>query len=110
MDMFKLNLRKVNVSEDLSSSLARLADLTEGYSGADLRLLCRDAAMIPMRRAVEGKTPSEIMALRGALQREQKGYSVDYACFEESLARVRPSSSIADLKRFEEWQKEYGAN
>lgn len=58
--------------------------------GADVRLLCRDAAMAPMRRAVKGKTPKEIMAMRAKLT---QGYKVDMVCFRTSLDRMRSSSS-----------------
>ena len=37
-----------------------LARWTQGYSGSDIHALCRDAAMAPLRRALDGKTPSEI--------------------------------------------------
>ena len=34
-------------------SLDSIAKKTEGYSGADIRLLCKEAAMKPMRRLME---------------------------------------------------------
>ena len=50
------------------AALARLVpvlgDLSEGYSGADIKMLCRDAAMAPMRRAIAGKSPDDIRRMK----------------------------------------------
>ena len=53
--MFQLNLNGVSMSTSvLTSDLARR---TPHFSGADIRLCCREAAMEPMRRILQGKTP-----------------------------------------------------
>jgi len=35
-----------------------------GYSGADLTSVCRDAAMMTMRRRINGLTPDEIKGVK----------------------------------------------
>jgi len=53
-ELFKINLKDSIVSEDIDWE--ELVKMTDMYSGADLSNVCRDAAMMPMRRLLaEGK-------------------------------------------------------
>lgn len=80
---------------------------TEGFSGADLNLLVRDAVMMPMRRLIAGKSPAEIAALK------ERGKMVLSALtmkdFEEALRKIQPSVSQTSLKEFETWAEELGS-
>lgn len=46
--LFKINLKEIQL--DSSIDWSQLVAKTEGYSGADIANVCRDAAMMPMRR------------------------------------------------------------
>ena len=64
-ELFDLCLRSVLIDEnEISSEL--LANNTAGYSGADIRIICREAAMMPMRRLLEGRRPEDIRRLRAS--------------------------------------------
>ena len=71
-DMFKIYLKSVVLSSDVH--LDELVTATEGFSGADIKLLCRDASMMPMRRAILNKSPEQIrqMKLDGQLQNDKQ--------------------------------------
>jgi SpoVK/Ycf46/Vps4 family AAA+-type ATPase len=45
--IFEILLKKASLAPDFS--LNRLVAVTEGYSGSDIKEMCRNAAMIPLR-------------------------------------------------------------
>ncbi|XP_052756409.1 spastin isoform X2 [Galleria mellonella] len=79
--------------------LARLAALTDGYSGSDLTALCRDAALGPIREL----DPEEVKCLDLSLVR-----SITFQDFMDSLKRIRPSVSPHSLVAYEKWSVQYG--
>ena len=62
--------------------------------------------MMPMRRAVLGKTPMEIVALQaeGALEGD-----VSMEDFAAALEKTPPSTSAAETAKYEAWEAEYGS-
>lgn len=50
--LFDINLKGIQLAEDLNFD--ELTQKTKGYSGADISNVCRDAAMMPMRRKILG--------------------------------------------------------
>jgi len=51
LQILKVHVRKVPLAEDVD--LEKLADMTEGYSGADLEALVREAVMLALREKFE---------------------------------------------------------
>lgn len=48
--LFQINLREVDIAPDVNFD--HLVDITDGYSGADIANVCRDAAMMPLRKKI----------------------------------------------------------
>ena len=61
--------------------------------------------MMVMRRRIQGLTPEEIRNL----PKEELDMPVNMQDFEMALAKVSKSVSDADIKKYEEWMKEFGA-
>lgn len=101
--MFELNLKEVKIAPEVT--FEQLAARTEGYSGADITMICRDASLMAMRRMIAGLTAEEIKSL----SKEQMDRPVSAQDFEEVLRRVQPSVNKADIKKHEEWMSEFGS-
>ncbi|XP_059215205.1 fidgetin-like protein 1 [Centropristis striata] len=72
---------------------------TEGFSGADMTQLCREAALGPIRSI----TLSDIATITADQVRP-----ILHSDFQEALKTVRPSVSSKDLELYEEWNKTFG--
>ena len=81
------------------SDVAKLAKETEGYSGADLKSLCTDAAMGPIRML--GSKALEVEAADVP--------PISFKHFRQSLRSMKPSVAPSDLVQYEEWDKVYGS-
>lgn len=103
-EMFKLNLRNIRLDPEVDFDI--LADNTENFSGADVHLLCRDWAMEPMRRLIDGKSTEEILELKNS---NELDFALSMSDFQISLKRISPSVDLGDLPKFEQWQKEFGS-
>ncbi|XP_037280415.2 fidgetin-like protein 1 [Rhipicephalus microplus] len=82
--------------EDIDS----VASLTQGYSGADMAQLCKEAALGPIR-SLSFETLQHITA--------QQVRPVAFKDFEEALCQVRASVSQDDLHGYVEWNSMYGS-
>ncbi|CAN0022332.1 unnamed protein product, partial [Discosporangium mesarthrocarpum] len=93
--------------------LDALSEATEGYSGADVAVVCRDAAMMSVRRVMEearrqGLSGPEIQKhIMG--MRDQLAAAVTMDDFRAALRKVSKSVGKEDLERFKEWMKEFGS-
>lgn len=101
--LLRINLREVKVADDLDIPL--IAQRLEGYSGADITNVCRDACMMVMRRRIQGLTHEQIRMLTG----EELDLPVTFDDFEEAIRKVNKSVSAEDLKKYEKWMTEFGS-
>lgn len=102
--LLKINLREVKLdpSVDLKSISRRL----QGYSGADITNVCRDASMMSMRRKIAGLKPEQIRQLAT----EEVDLPVSTQDFTEALGKCNKSVSKQDLEKYEKWMREFGSS
>uniref|UniRef100_A0A8D8PIK3 Katanin p60 ATPase-containing subunit A1 n=2 Tax=Culex pipiens TaxID=7175 RepID=A0A8D8PIK3_CULPI len=101
--LLELCLKGVNVSPDLETPA--IVEQLDGYTGSDIANVCRDAAMMAMRRHISGLSPSEIKMIR----REEVDLPVTAQDFQDAMKKTRKSVSANDVVRYETWMDEYGS-
>ncbi|HIQ03016.1 MAG TPA: AAA family ATPase, partial [Desulfurococcales archaeon] len=86
LEIFKVHTRKTPLAPDVD--LEKLAEMTEGYTGADIEAVVREAVMI-------------------ALREELKARPITMKHFEKALKVVPPSLTPEDIRRYEELAKTF---
>ena len=110
-ELFRINLKGTEV--DAGIDLDALAALSEGYSGADVANVCRDAAMMSVRRLMEAARKQGLRKeeMQNMLKEQKLALhtAVSQKDFEEALSKVNRSVSDGDLERYAKWMEEYGS-
>lgn len=103
LSLLKINLKEVPLDDDVN--LENIAENLDGYSGADVTTVCRDASMMGMRRKIDGLTIEQIQAL----PKDELNLPAKMEDFLEVLKKVSPSVSKNDLIKYEQWMAEFGS-
>ena len=82
LEILKVHTRRMPLAPDVD--LARIADITEGFSGSDLALLVREAGMMAMREDVN----ISMVYMRH---------------FQAALKKVQPTITPEMVKYYESW-------
>ncbi|WP_297501563.1 AAA family ATPase, partial [Thermococcus sp.] len=101
LEIFRVHTRKVPLAEDVS--LEDLARKTEGYTGADIEAVVREAAMLAMRRALhEG-------IIRPGMKADEVRQKVKVTMedFEEALKKIGPSVSKETMEYYRKVQEQF---
>lgn len=92
--IFEIQMEGVSMSSEVD--FEELADLTEGYSGRDITVVCREAAMEPIRdlqRGEETDRDGTVSELR----------PVSRADFLRAIESIGPGTPPEDVRKYIEW-------
>ncbi|KUH33235.1 AAA family ATPase [Thermococcus celericrescens] len=101
LEIFKVHTRNVPLAEDVK--LEELAKRTEGYTGADIEAVVREAAMLAMRRGLqEGVIRPGMKAdeIRGRVKVTMKD-------FEEAMKKIGPSVGEETIEYYRKIQEQF---
>ena len=87
--VLKIHTKNMPLAKNVD--LKELAERTEGYAGADIENLCREAAMNALRKDLEVKEVTKFH-------------------FEEAILKVRPSVSKTDVDKYKKIEEQYLKN
>jgi len=104
IQLLQINTKSIKLTS--SVDLKELATRLDGYSGADITNICRDASMMSMRRRIKGLRPEEIKNI----PKDELEAPVTLEDFNIAISKIQRSVSQADIKKFDQWMEEYGAN
>jgi transitional endoplasmic reticulum ATPase len=91
--IFEIHLKGKPLAEGIN--LSELAELTEGYVGADIEGICREAAMLALREIISPGIG------RKDLQEKVAGIKLTKKHFEKAIRRVKPTTSRETLREYE---------
>ncbi|NJE60228.1 CDC48 family AAA ATPase [Thermococcus sp. 21S7] len=103
LEILRVHTKRVPLAGDVN--LRELAKKTEGYSGADIEALVREAALLAMRR-IMAELPAELVEEESEEFLEK--LRVSRRDFEEALKKVKPSITpymVEYYRNFEESRK-----
>jgi len=103
-ELFTLNLRTVQLSEDVD--LEALAKGSQGYSGSDILTVCREASMAPMRRLTCQLSPMEIMELKN---KGELDLQVTFEDIQQALKNTAASVAPHTLAEYTKWTAEFAS-
>ena len=109
ISIFKANLRKSPIADDIT--LEDLADVTEGFSGADITEICQRAAKNAIRESIAADIERQRRVEEGELTQEEADALPDpVPCigklhFEESMSKARRSVTPDVVATYDEFSQ-----
>ena len=108
-EMFNINMKGIQVDQNID--MDKLVQLTDGYSGADIANVCREASLMQMRRKLMktgGKLNFTAIKLNPSKTLiNELDAPVTQNDFELAIKNISKSVSQNDIKKYEQFTEEY---
>ena len=108
MQLFNLNLKKIEVDKNINYD--KLVKDTEGYSGADICNVCREASFMPMRRELLANRGRRVEDLVNDPEFKAKIRApIVMNDLMKAIDNISKSVSQKDLEAYDKWTKEFSS-
>ena len=107
-EMFNINMKGIQVDQNID--MDKLVQLTDGYSGADIANVCREASLMQMRRKLMktgGRLDFTALKKDPSKLENELDAPVSQSDFETAIKNISKSVSPNDLKKYEVFTEEY---
>ena len=105
--LFTITLKGISIKEDVNYD--KLTEMTEGYSGADMANVCREAAMMPLRKKIMSVGGLNFNPVALANMKQEVEAPLDMQDFIEAIQNIMKSVSQQSLDEYAAWMKEFGS-
>ena len=106
--LFLINTKKIALDKNIDAG--KLVTITDGYSGADISNVCREAALMPLRRELKANKGRKLEELvKDNDFRTKIRAPITMADFEKAVSNISKSVSKQDLEQYEKWTKEFSS-
>ena len=96
--IFEIHSKGVEADETVDFQL--IGEMSDGYSGRDIQLICREAVMMPVRE----------LDISGALDDPDiKARPITLEDFMTSFEKIKPSVAPEELLKHRDWAEEFGS-
>ena len=103
IEMFKMYFKDLDLDENIEFN--KLGEMTEGYNGSDIQVICRNASMIPMRKKLENIDVNDLENLKCS-DIETKITQNDV---ESMIKQIKSSVAKEDVNKHKQWFQQFGS-
>ncbi|WP_292487012.1 CDC48 family AAA ATPase [Methanohalobium sp.] len=97
--IFNIHLEGKPLADNVN--IEKLANITEGYSGADIEAICREAALLALREVIKPRlSKSEAKDIANRIK-------INWSHFEKAIARTKPTTSKKDMQFYDQNARMY---
>lgn len=103
--MFKINLKGVTLEGGINWD--KVIKNTEGYSGADIANVCREASLMQMRRRLLNNSGDIMNIINNPNFEKELEAPITEQDLIDSLGNISKSVSKKDLDEYDKWTAEF---